>query len=90
MAAGRPFIYVGPAEANPARLVDRFGCGWRIEPGDSVGLAGLLESLAARPELLAAAGARARQAFLDHYDIEHGVARILKILGLAEVPSQGR
>jgi glycosyltransferase involved in cell wall biosynthesis len=84
MAAGRPFIYVGPAAGNPARLVERFGCGWRIEPGDSEALADLLELLAAKPELLAAAGERARQAFLDGYDTAHGVARILKILGLAE------
>jgi glycosyltransferase involved in cell wall biosynthesis len=88
MAAGRPFIYVGPAGGNPALLADRFGCGWRIEPGDSAALADLLELLAAEPELAAAAGARARQAFLDHYDVEHGVARVLRILGLAETPSQ--
>jgi colanic acid biosynthesis glycosyl transferase WcaI len=88
MAAGRPFIYIGPAEATPARNIARFGCGWRIEPGDSAALTDLLESLAAQPELVAAAGARARQAFLRHYDTAHGVARILKILGPAEVPLQ--
>ncbi len=88
MAAGRPFIYAGPATGVPALIAERFGCGWRIEPGDSAALADLLESLAAQPELLAAAGARARQAFLDHYDVEHGVARILGILGLAEAPSR--
>jgi glycosyltransferase involved in cell wall biosynthesis len=88
MAAGRPFLYVGPAAGVPARIIERFGCGWRIEPGDSAGLADLLESLAAKPELPVAAGERARLAFLEYYDTEHGVARILKILGLAEVPKQ--
>jgi hypothetical protein len=33
-----------------------------------------------------AAGRRARQAFLDNYDLPHGVARICALLGLAPQP----
>src|SRR6202041_237135 len=76
MAAGRPFIFVGPREATPARLIERFNCGWQIEPGDSSGLVGLLELLSANPELIYPAGERGRRAFLDSSDVPAGAARI--------------
>jgi colanic acid biosynthesis glycosyl transferase WcaI len=82
MAAGRPVLYVGPRGATPARIVERHGCGWRVEPGDGTGLAQLLKRLAENPALVREAGARARRAFDDNYDRPLGVARILAILGL--------
>jgi colanic acid biosynthesis glycosyl transferase WcaI len=81
MAAGRPILYVGPREATPARIIERFNCGWRVHPGDAVGLISLLETLSSERHLLSEAGARARQAFEQHYDRPMGVARIVKILG---------
>jgi len=87
MAAGRPFIYIGPVGGTPSRLIERFGCGWRIEPGDSAALVNLLQVLSSEPNLIREAGARGRKAFEEHYDVDHGVARILDILHLAEVPS---
>ena len=79
MAAGRPFIFIGPREAT-ARLVERFRCGWQIDPDDSSALVGLLELLSANPELIHIAGDRGRKAFLDSSDRPAGVARIVKIL----------
>ena len=38
MAAGRPFIFIGPAEATPAQLIRTYQCGWHVAPGDSDGL----------------------------------------------------
>jgi glycosyltransferase involved in cell wall biosynthesis len=87
MAAGRPFIFVGPEGATPNLLIERFGCGWRVAPGDSSALVDLLELLASDPGLVQAAGARARQAFLGRYDVPQGVARIMDALGLAKVLS---
>ncbi|MGD0497911.1 MAG: glycosyltransferase family 4 protein [Bryobacteraceae bacterium] len=84
MAAGRPFLYIGPAGGTPAQMIERFGCGWRIEPGDSAALVDLLQALASDPDLVHAAGGRARQAFLEHYDLPQGVGRILDILGVAQ------
>jgi colanic acid biosynthesis glycosyl transferase WcaI len=80
MAAGRPFIFVGPLGATPARLIERFNCGWHIEPGDSSSLIALLETLHASPELIHGAGERARNAFLSHCDLPAGTARIVSIL----------
>ena len=83
MAAGRPFIFVGPGEATPALLIDTHQCGWHIQPGDSVGLVNLLELLAGQPHLIQDAGSRGRQAFLQSYNLPVGASRIVEILTAA-------
>ncbi|MBZ5618120.1 MAG: glycosyltransferase family 4 protein [Acidobacteriia bacterium] len=84
MAAGRPILYIGPREATPAGIVGRFRCGWQIDPGDTANLILLLEHLAGNPGLIREAGARGREAFLQHYDLPIGVARICSILGVSQ------
>ena len=81
MAAGRPLLYIGPREATPARMIQRFHCGWQIDPGDTVALISLLERLAVERHLILEAGERARQAFEQYYDRSMAAARIVKILG---------
>jgi colanic acid biosynthesis glycosyl transferase WcaI len=84
MAAGRPMLYVGPQGATPARVLERHGCGWRIEPGDVPGMVQLLKRLEQDRGLVREAGARARRAFEKYYDRPIGTTRILSILGLSE------
>jgi putative colanic acid biosynthesis glycosyltransferase WcaI len=86
MAAGRPILYIGSRRATPARIIERFSCGWHVEAGDSEYLVTLLHRLFGRPDEIRAAGERARQAFLENFDRPLGVARILSILNLREVP----
>lgn len=85
LAAGRPIVFVGPAEATPARLVRRFGCGWHISVGDVAGLADLLRRLADDRDLVREAGRRARQALVTNFDLPLGVARICELLSAAPV-----
>jgi len=80
MAAGRPILFIGPRDATPARIVERFSCGWHVNCNDSGALTALLKYLAVNPAEVAQAGRRARRALLDHYDLPLGVARIIKIL----------
>ena len=82
LAAGRPLLFVGPKDATAARIIEQFGCGWQIDAGDAQSLTDLLVLLVARPELVDAAGGRARRAFLANYDLPAGVATVLGILGL--------
>jgi len=82
MAAGRPLLFVGPREATAARIIERFGCGWQIDAGDSNGLVQLLRLLAGAPQLAADAGARARRAFIANYDLPAGVSAVLDAIGL--------
>ncbi len=80
LAAGRAVLFIGPRTAMPALIVERFRCGWRIEPGDVYGLTELLLHLAANRHLVEEAGVRARQALLDHYDLPLSIERIAGLL----------
>jgi len=82
MAAGRPLLYIGPNGSTPAHHIRRFDCGWQIQPGDTDGLESLLLHLNEHRHLLFEAGARARNAFEQNFDLPIGVARILRILGV--------
>ena len=80
MAAGRPVLFIGPAGATPARIIQQFGCGWHIACGDVAALSALLLHLADYRDEVRQAGARGRQALLDHFDLPLGTARIASIL----------
>jgi colanic acid biosynthesis glycosyl transferase WcaI len=82
MAAGRPILFVGPKEATPGLLIQRFECGWQVEPGDVGMLTTLLEWLSVRREEAWVRGQHARAAFDRHYDLHHGVAKVAAALGL--------
>jgi glycosyltransferase involved in cell wall biosynthesis len=84
MAAGLPILFIGPAESTVAAMIRRFQCGWELRCGDSGGLADLLRQLRRSRGQVAEAGARARQAFLQHYDKPVGVQRVCNVLGLTE------
>ena len=87
LAAGKPILFIGPAAATPARIIARFGCGWHINVGDDHQLTILLRHLVEHPDEVRLAGASARHALLNHFDLPHGVARILSILDAHRVPS---
>jgi glycosyltransferase involved in cell wall biosynthesis len=80
MAAGKPILYIGPRTTTPFWIIERFRCGWQIDCEDATGLVALLNELEAHPEMVAAAGERAREAFLKYYDRPQGVARICSLL----------
>ena len=83
LAAGRPILYIGPRESTPAEIIRRFGCGWQVDCGNGQAVLELLKDLKAHRDEIAAAGARARIAFLAHYDLPQGVARICNIIAEA-------
>ena len=85
MAAGRPFIFIGPEEATPAQLIRTYQCGWHVIPGDSEGLVALLQVLAGSPRLIEEAASRARQAFLESCELQIGTSRVVRILTDSEV-----
>ena len=85
MAAGRPVLFIGPAEATPARIIDRFACGWHVECGDVQSLVTLLRDLAEHPREVQRAGKRARAALLQHYDLPLGVFRICAFVGASSL-----
>lgn len=82
MAAARPILFIGSSTAMPARIIERFDCGWQIDAGDVDGLIVLLERLANHPAVVSEAGQRARQAFLQHYDFPTSASRLTRALGI--------
>ncbi len=90
LAAGRPILYIGPRTSTAALLIQKHDCGWQVNCGDSQSLIALLQLLADDKMQAVRAGERARQAFLQHYDLRHGVDRICRILGAcSEDPTCG-
>jgi glycosyltransferase involved in cell wall biosynthesis len=86
MAAQRPVLFIGPRSATPALVIKEHDCGWQVDCGDVQGLIALLEKLFEDRRLIRDAGARARQVFIQHYDLVHGVTRISNILRLSAMP----
>lgn len=80
LAAARPVLFIGPRQATPALVIERHDCGWQVDPGDVEGLAQLLRHLAANPQLVQQAGARAREALVEHYDLPISIQRFADIL----------
>jgi colanic acid biosynthesis glycosyl transferase WcaI len=82
MAAGRPVLYIGPASATPAVLIQKFDCGWHFDCGNEAGVTALLLRLIEDPEELHRKGQNGRQAFIKNYDKPAGVARVMRAMGL--------
>ena len=82
MAAGRPVLYIGPASATPAILIQKFNCGWHFDCGDEAGVTALLLYLIEDPEELRRKGQNGRVAFVENYDKPAGVARVMRAMGL--------
>jgi colanic acid biosynthesis glycosyl transferase WcaI len=88
LAAGRPILFIGPRDATPARIIDRFRCGWHVDCGDVSGLTNVLQRLVNCPSEVALAGERAREALMEHFDLPIGVERIAVILGATGTTSR--
>lgn len=86
MASGRPILFVGPPDATPALHIREHGCGWQVDCGDHAGLTRLLRHLAEHREEVYAAGQRAREALVTHYDMPLGTERMARILECAVHP----
>lgn len=67
LAAGRPVVFVGPADSEIARFVRQNGSGAAFRPGDATGLEQGIRRLAADPALHLAQATRARQLYEEHF-----------------------
>jgi hypothetical protein len=88
MAAGRPVLFIGPRQATPSLIIERYQCGWQVDCGDTAGVVSLLHKLAVEPHLVRQAGFRARQAFVEHYNLPIRLSRLCDILGVNQTPQE--
>ena len=68
LAAGRPTLFVGPAEGEMPDILAAAGCGERIAVGDAGGLAQAVRRYAGDPQRCADQGRAAREAFDARFD----------------------
>jgi colanic acid biosynthesis glycosyl transferase WcaI len=80
LAAGRPYLYIGPAHATPGLLIERHGCGWQVACGDAAALVRVLRELREKPQLVTAAADRARALFVSRHERRLGVERVARIV----------
>lgn len=86
LAAGRPFLYIGPQNATPAHIA-AMGCGWSFENGDVDGIVALLEDLRRNPATVEHAAAEARRLFEIHFDREIGTEQVFAVMNEAMMAS---
>ena len=69
MASCRPSLYVGPDEAEVARVLQESGAGITHDLGDAAALAETIQRLAGDPEAIERLGRRAHEAVLRHHTL---------------------
>ena len=74
-AAGRPCLFIGDADGEIARLLERHQCGLTVATGDGAGLAEAVLALAANRSECRLLGERARRAFEAELDLPIAVER---------------
>jgi lipopolysaccharide/colanic/teichoic acid biosynthesis glycosyltransferase len=85
LAAGRPVLYVGPAESEAARVVEEAQCGYTIAPEDVDGFCRAVMELYREPERRRLFGDRARKVFESRFDRSGATRRFgLTLRGLIE------
>jgi colanic acid biosynthesis glycosyl transferase WcaI len=80
LAAGRPLIFIGDADGDVSRVIQRAQCGRVVSVGDSTALGNALRNLEAEPEALARMGTRARQLFCGEYSLQRALERWLALI----------
>jgi colanic acid biosynthesis glycosyl transferase WcaI len=80
LAAGRPTLYVGPADSEVARIVRDAGCGVQIDPGDADGLARAIRGYADDPDRRRIEGERARRAHDERFARGRSLERLVQLV----------
>jgi colanic acid biosynthesis glycosyl transferase WcaI len=86
LAAGRPILAVTAADGEIARLVAEHNCGLQCEPGDAVGFAAAVRTLADDPDLVRRLGAAARRASETAFSRQAALAAWRTALAAAGAP----
>lgn len=83
LAAGRPSLFIGPADCEVGWIVRDSGSGFVVEPGDVAKAADVLHRLATNLALQRGMGRNARAYYEQHFGRERSVSRIVAILEAA-------
>jgi colanic acid biosynthesis glycosyl transferase WcaI len=81
LAVARPVLFIGARDGELARLIEAYGCGMVIEPGDVEGLVRAIETLARDRDGAAEMGLRGWELYLHRFAPRHAFAAWERILG---------
>jgi len=85
VAAGKPIVVIGDNDGELGALVQQYGFGFAVAPGDADALVDALRRMARQPEVVAQMGARARATLEAQFGRQRGLARWRQLLdGLVE------
>jgi len=85
-AAARPIVAIADRDGEIGRLVQRFGCGFVIAPGDTAALVAALQAMARDPAMVAELGGRARNMLDTQFTRRQGFTRWRELLDQLEQP----
>jgi glycosyltransferase involved in cell wall biosynthesis len=83
LAAGRPTLYVGPAESEVAEILNEAECGVSVTPGQARAFADAVVAYADDPSRRVEHGRRARARFERAYDKTGAVRRLTDVIETA-------
>ena len=89
LAAGRPVLFIGPAESEVAYTIREARCGTSIAPGDTAAAVGVLLTLYRDEALREQQGRAAREYFERYCDRSLSINRFLQILEMTCRQSRG-
>ena len=78
-AAGRPIVVIAAKNGEFAPLVEQYGCGFAVAPGDAETLVSVLRRFMREPRTVSAMGLRARQMLEARFTQQHGFKRWEKL-----------
>ncbi len=83
LACGRPLIFIGDADGDVARVIERARCGRTVRVGDSQGLAEAIRGLAADPSLRESMAAGARKILSEEFGLRYAIERWVVLIEAA-------
>jgi len=80
LAAGRPVLFIGPSDCEPAMIVSKSRAGVVVQSGDIDGVAEAIKKLVLNPDLRREMGKHARQYYEKNFGRDISVSRIIKAI----------
>ena len=90
LAAGRPSLFVGPADCELARIVRDSRSGITVEPGNVESIVAALRTLTQSPALRSKMGRNAREYYDVNFGRERSVSHIVQIIEAVGQDGNGR
>ena len=80
LASGRPSLFIGPEDCEPAQIIHSSNSGIVVPPGDVEGATNALRLLLDSPDLRKSMGLRARECYESRFGCARGVAAISEVI----------